>query len=311
MNFSRLETDSKLFDLLQWMKIELRESLLSERERKFLKFLKFCVLIEAQNFSRQCSSELKKEPAVKASETTVKKVNIDVEQKPLIDVYNEPLYNADGKRNTNVPFDLFVIRKIQEERQNNKKAISVSNASNKERLMFEKAIKKVKSERESRRKQERLALKRLAKSRSSKKDPEVSFKPSKKLRDGRGDDDCPMSCPRPPLRKPSQSPPRKLTAKELKQKKEEEIAKQVKELRKARKKKQVVKYPPVKTKKWVPPKTPAEAAAASKDAKKIVRTVRPVIVIPPFKTRKWVPEPRVKPKPKIKIEYPPCTLRKK
>lgn len=226
-------------------------------------------------------------------------MSIKIDVKPPIDIHNDPLFNEDGTRNTNIPFCLYAIRKVQEERENNKKVISLSDPSCKEKVLFQKAFQKMKAESRSREKERCKQLRRIAKSKAKNEAPKFPVQPPSRQYppDVAA---CPMSCPRPPLRKPSQSPPRKLNIKEKKEQKEKEITEKLKALKKARSKKQLVKYPPVKTKPWKPP-TVSESIAALK------KKSRPNIAIPPFKTRKWVPEPRVKPKEKVVIEYPPVT----
>jgi hypothetical protein len=250
------------------------------------------------NFETPQSTEKTDNQSVKKS------VLVYEEKKPPIDIYHDPLYNEDGSRNTNIPFCLYVTRKQKEERENNKKAVMVSPPSCKEKILYVRAKQQMKTEMKKNLAERANQLKRMIKARSNKGPPKFPVLPASKQkpRDARGDAACLISCEKPRLRKASQSPPRKLNAKEKKLKEQKEVAEKLKALKKARTKKQLVKYPPVKTKPWKPPTKPSEAAG-------IQRKPRPVIVIPPFRTRKWVPEPRVKPKEKVVIDYPPVTTK--
>lgn len=274
------------------------ENPLSEQKlRKEEKFTLFHFL-HRKNFS--FSSQVNFDPEERPDTPLKKTVSVvAAEVKPLIDIYNDPLLNEDGTRNLNIPFCLYVSRKQQEERENNKNTVSVSNPSCKENVRFQKALQQMKAQKKAEFLERRKQLRRLEKAKS-KNEPKFPVLPASKQkpRDGRGDAACFPTCQRLPLRKASQSPPRKLSLKDKKEKEQKEMAEKLKALKKARVRKQLVKYPPVKTKPWKPPTSVTEAAGKKKKA-------RPVIVIPPFKTKKWVPESRIKPREKVVIEYPP------
>lgn len=245
--------------------------------------------------------EAQKPTAEKSDNPAKKAASVVAEVKPAIDIYNDPLYNEDGTRNTNIPFCLFVTRKQQEERENNKNTVMVSSPSCKENIRFVKAFKQLKAQKRAEYLERLKQLRRMEKAKA-KNEPKFPLLPASKQkpRDGRGDAACTPTCSKPPIRKASQSPPRKLSPKDKKENELKEKTEKLKALKKARVKKQLVKYPPVKTKPWKPPTSVVEAIGKKKKP-------RPIIVIPPFKTRKWVPEPRVKPKEKVVIEYPPVT----
>lgn len=206
-----------------------------------------------------------------------------------LDMFTEPLYNEDGSRNTKVPFELYVIRKNEEERQKNKKQIVVSKATKRDTAAFNIALKRLNHERSRSIAQRKKYLKALEKARSVDK-PVLSKVPDPEK----------YPCPRLPCTKDRK---RSRSRSFVPDKGDSKVVR----------KKPVIKYPKLKTKPWKSPLEKSDEYICDEDGNCVKKKPSryPVIVIPPFKTRKWVPKTLNKPKPKVVIEYPPVTLRSK
>lgn len=219
-----------------------------------------------------------------------RKVTLVVDKKPEIDIFNDPLFNEDGTRNMNIPFSLYATRKVQEEREQKKKIISVSRVTAKDKEIFQEALNKLKCQRQSKSATQIEYLKNLVMVRET----ERSQSRSSRVRTvDRSIPPCRLTC--------------SLVAKipeYSKTKEEKPLTEEEKRAALRLKLHPIIKIPPFCTKKWVPPASPAEARLGGVKLKP-----KPVIVIPPFKTCKWVPRQKKKPRKIVKIEYPPLTMR--
>ncbi|CAG9803717.1 unnamed protein product [Chironomus riparius] len=213
-----------------------------------------------------------------------------------VDIFNDPLYNEDGTRNERIPFELFIIRKQQEEREKNRKQVKVSTITRRDNTVFKEAIRKLKIDRARENVHKMKYIKALAKSRAT--DKGTRKVEAKKLFEQKYQ--CRLRCKeRNEIRKRSKSRSRS------KSNARKEIVKGI-----LKYKRPVIKLPPLKMRpKKMEVQNENETECQKQDKKK---PRFPAITIPPFKTRKWVPVINPKPsKPKVVIEYPPLKLRKK
>lgn len=216
------------------------------------------------------------------------------EKKTEIDIYNDPLYNENGTRNLNIPFSLYASRKLQEEREQKKKLVNVSRVTAKDKEIFQEALKKLKCERQSKSASQMEYLKNLTLVREAEKSQSRNSRTNTREGD-RKIPICRLTC--------------SMVEKVSERSKPKEEVPLTEDEKKAALRLRLhpkIRIPPLSTKPWVPPSCPAEARLGGKQIKP-----RPVIVIPPFKTCKWVPRLRKKPKKKVKIDYPPLTMRSK
>lgn len=218
-----------------------------------------------------------------------------------VDIYNDPLYNSDGTRNLNIPFCIFVMRKLEKKRrlELKKKTARVSEVTPKDENVYREALKKLRREKARSNSLRMKYLKGLINSRGSRKI-------SRRIEKGDGDTHyCPIKCPlsRTDLRNKNKSRSRSGSRSKRDQRKEA-VGKKAEKITKP-----IIKLPPLKTKKWTSPieKSKLDEARSTTKTNKISR--HPVIIIPPFKTRKWVPKTKPKPKKKIVIEYPPINTK--
>lgn len=205
-----------------------------------------------------------------------------------MDIFNEPLYNENGTRNTKIPHDLFVFRKTKEEREKNRKPRNVSAITMKDTAIFNEALKSLKRERARNNMRRIKYLKSLITSRKTIKN-KLKTDETKKLQDEKYP--CFVSNQQVASNRnqPKSRPLPKSQSKSIIKK----ICQRVK--------RPIIIIPPLKTK---PRKSPNELAEK--------KPRFPHITIPPFKTRKWVPGRGLpKPKPKVVIDYPPLKLRKR
>ncbi|KAG5685042.1 hypothetical protein PVAND_014244 [Polypedilum vanderplanki] len=270
-------------------------------------------------------------------------------QKP-IDIYNDRLYNKNGTRNLNIPYDLFVERKQKALREKEKKRrqekTRVSAITEKDQEIFEEAFEKLQDQKKAACIEKRKQLWILELARSKK-----LFRPETKAAgDAPDTNPCPMtyetSIPRAmKTKKNFNDVPTSDVEDEFKMDFEKIVARKkfskqgklknsnsknkIKEEKSKKpkvsnsKSKTFVKIPPLKTKPWKPPqKAISKIVKVVKDDGKIefIRPVKvkkvprfPPIVYPKLKTRKWEPpksDVKIPEKKIVKIDYPPLKMRK-